>query len=95
MFRVQVKSGKIVDELPLENNFYLMQIFPEKCKTLKEYQAQAFVNVDEYCNSTGNQRYEIWQQFKEENNIESSTKIPLEQFPEVIEMLRFWLMQKL
>ena len=95
MYKVLVKDNKIQNELPLESGNYYIQIFPEKAKTTKEFQRQLFSIIDEFCFSTGNSRYHIWGQYKDEAHITSSNEISLEKFPELLIELQFWLMQKL
>jgi len=95
MFRIQVKSGKIVDEIASQDGFYLMQIFPEKCKTLVEWRKQYFMVIEEFAAHTGMTKYEIHEEFKKENALESITKIELDKWPEIIESIKFWCLMKL
>jgi len=89
--KIQVKNNKILTEVPLEDDTYQIKIYPNRNKTLRDYQEELFVCIDEYCVHSGNSRYDIWGAFKKENEITSSRNIPLEEFPMIIEKLKFYL----
>ena len=68
---------------------------PVKNKNLKEWREEIFVNIQEYCLQTGNSKYQIWNEFKVENQISSTNNITLEQFPELLDNLKFYLLNKI
>ena len=90
--KITIKSNRIQEELGLEDGIYLAQIFPEKCKTIKEWQQNLFACIDDYCMATGNNRYVTWDEFKAENGVITTKDIPLEEFPRLLENLKFYLL---
>lgn len=85
---LEIKGGKVQNELPLMEGSYICVIISNKEKTVKEYQMEYFAIIDEMCMSTGNDRYTIHEMFKDYQKISSTRDIPIEQWQLVIWKLK-------
>jgi len=94
MFNITVQSGKIKNSVPLLDGEYEIRVIPVFNKSLKEWQEYYFSIIDEFCLHTGNSRYVIHEQFKSENNIESTKFIDQKDWTTIIEKLKFYLLNQ-
>lgn len=90
-----IKNGKIVEDLQfLQDGQYLIKVMPFKDKSRKQYQENYFALIDEYSLHSGNNRYIIHALFKKASDIESIKDISLKDWPQTIENLKFYLLDK-
>ncbi len=96
LLEIVVANGKFLGNFAfLNDGTYLIKLIPIQNKTVKEHREHYFSIIDDYCMHSGNNRYDIHAAFKNENALTTITKISLEEWPKVLESLKFWVMDKL
>lgn len=90
--RGMVQNQEFVKMLSdLEDGRYAVKVIRiNEEKTLRDYQEQYFANLDIIVNHTGHGRYDIHDQFKLHENIETTKNLSEVEWVTLLDQLKWW-----
>lgn len=87
---IEIKDNKVITPIGLSDGSYYIRAIPLKNKSKKAFSEEYFAIIDEYAKHTGNSRYEIHELFKQHSQLESTKNLSIEEWPQIIEQLKYW-----
>jgi negative regulator of genetic competence, sporulation and motility len=88
--QLEIRNGKAVNELPLLEGTYTVIVLSNKERTYREWTEYWFSLILEYCNETGNSKYDVHRWIKEHIGIESTKDI--QDWDATIQKVKIWCM---
>lgn len=95
LIQAKIKNGLLLNDLRfLEDGEYYFKVISIEEKTINSVKRNYFVLLDDFCMQTGNNKYQIHDQYKNFKQIATTKEFLLQDWIDFLEEFKFWSMDK-